>query len=84
MTPEQFAAIMVAFAAVLGGVARCIAELRAYHKAVNSKMDALLELTATSSYAEGKLGAADSDVGKSPTENQGNPPPSARWRRGHN
>ena len=80
MTPEQFAAIMVAFAAA----SLLLAELRAYHKAVNSKMDALLELTATSSYAEGKLGAADSDVGKSPTENQGNPPPSGRWRRGHN
>ena len=55
MTPEQFAAVLVALAAVLGGIARCIAEVRAYHRAVNSKMDALLELTATSSRAEGRL-----------------------------
>jgi hypothetical protein len=55
LSPEQFAAILLALAAVFGAVARCIAELRSYHSAVNSKMDALLELTATASLAEGKL-----------------------------
>ena len=55
MTIEQFIAIMCALAALLGGVARCIAELRAYHRAVNSKMDQLLALTASSSRAAGRL-----------------------------
>lgn len=54
MTPEQFVAILTAFAAVLGAVAVCIGEVRRYHTAVNSKMDALLSLTAAASKAEGK------------------------------
>lgn len=55
MSPEQFAGILLALAAVFGAVARCIHEVREYHKAVNSKMDALLQLTAVSSRAEGAL-----------------------------
>ena len=84
MTPEQFAGVLLAFATLLGAIARCIAEVRAYHRAVNSKMDALLALTAKSSRAEGRLEAKEE------------PPPtgggseglygkwSARTRRGHN
>ena len=53
MEPEQFAAILTALAAVLGAVAVCIKEVREYHRAVNSKMDVLLALTATASRAEG-------------------------------
>ena len=84
MTPEQFGAILLALAAVLGAVARCIAELRAYHRAVNSKMDELLALTAISARAEGRLetskglpqdsGGPDDELGKW----------SAAKHRGHN
>lgn len=84
MSPEQFGTILLALAAVLGAVAKCIAELRAYHHAVNSKMDRLLELTATSSLAEGKLLGPDEQVGNFPTKDAGDSPPSSRWRRGHN
>ena len=84
MTPEQFAAVLVAFAAVLGGVARCIAEVRAYHRAVNSKMDALLTLTAKSSLAEGRLEAQQEapPTGEASEGLYGKW--SARTRRGHN
>ncbi len=55
MTPEQFVSILAALAVLLGAVARCIAEVRKYHAAVNSKMDQLLALTARSAHAAGRL-----------------------------
>ena len=67
MSPEQFVAILFGIAAILGGIARTIAEVRAYHKAVNSKMDALLQLTETSAFARGRLRRSSTDVGKTPT-----------------
>jgi len=63
----QLAAILTAIAAVLLAVAQCIREVRAYHHAVNSRMDELLALTKKSSLAEGRLEAASDRVGKSPT-----------------
>jgi len=71
LSPEQFVAILGGLAVLLAAVARCIAELRAYHAAVNSKMDALLELTATSSRAEGKLEGQSEPVGNFPTDKSG-------------
>jgi len=71
LSPEQFVAILGGLAVLLAAVARCIAELRAYHAAVNSKMDALLELTATSSRAEGKLEGRAEPVGNFPTDELG-------------
>lgn len=58
MTPEQFVAVLSAFAAVLGGLGLVLRELREYHRAVNSKMDALLRLTEISARAEGVLSEA--------------------------
>lgn len=55
MTPEQFVAILSAFGAVLAGLGLVLRELREYHHAVNSKMDALLHLTEISARAEGVL-----------------------------
>jgi len=80
----QLAAVLTGLAAVLVGLAQVIRELRAYHRAVNSRMDELLELTRTSSRAEGKLAGPDEPSGISPQGLMGNPPPSSRWRRGHN
>jgi hypothetical protein len=80
----QLAAVLTGLAAVLVGLAQVIRELRSYHRAVNSRMDELLELTKTSSRAEGRLERPASNVGKSPTELIGDSPPSTRVRRGHN
>lgn len=67
MTVEQFVAVLGGFAVVLGGLAKVISELREYHRAVNSKMDQLLQLTAVSSHASGVLeGIADSSRSASP------------------
>jgi Na+/H+-dicarboxylate symporter len=57
LTVEQFVAILAAMAVLLGAVARCIAEVRYYHSAVNSKMDRLLAVTSRSSRARGRLDA---------------------------
>lgn len=54
MTAEQFTAVLVAFASVLAGIAVIVRELRAYHLAVNSKMDLLLTLTEASALAKGR------------------------------
>ena len=74
MSPEQFAAILFGIAAILGGIARTIAELRAYHRAVNSKMDELLAITESSAFARGRLRRARSNVGKFPTAQSGEVP----------
>jgi hypothetical protein len=55
VTIEQFVAILGALTVLLVAVARVLAEVREYHRAVNGKMDTLLALTAKSSLAEGKL-----------------------------
>jgi len=82
MSPEQFAAVLVALAAVLGAVAKCIAEVRAYHAAVNSKMDALLALTAKSSRAEGKLeGQTETPAGDGPGRGETPDWPNPGWSR---
>jgi hypothetical protein len=80
MSPEQFVAILFALAAVFGAVAKCIAEVRQYHSAVNSKMDALLTLTAASSRAEGVL--AEREAQEQPPGLPGgrSPLPSENWR----
>jgi len=69
----QLAAVLLGLAAVLGAIAQCIREVRSYHHAVNSRMDELLELTAKSSLAEGKL-TRRKRVGKLPTTSEGLPP----------
>jgi hypothetical protein len=62
MSTEQFVAILTAIATVLGAVTRVIVELRVYHRAVNSKMDTLLTLTAKSSHAAGVLEGSTAPV----------------------
>jgi hypothetical protein len=84
MSPEQFTALLIAIAAVFGAVAKCIAELRAYHAAVNSKMDELLVLTARSSRAEGLLAGRSGELEEPAPVVAPNVPWSARVRRGHN
>jgi len=80
----QTAAVLTGFAAVLAALAQVIRELRSYHRAVNSRVDELLELTRSSSLAEGRLRGPIDQVGKSPTELIGDSPPSTRAHRGHN
>jgi len=80
----ELAAVLTALAAVFVGVAQCIREVRAYHHAVNSRMDQLLALTRISAMAAGRLEANEANVGNFPTTNQENTLPSQRVRRGHN
>jgi hypothetical protein len=81
---EQFVAILAALAALFGAVAKCISEVRQYHRAVNSKMDALLELTAVSSHASGVLEGQQESVTHAGLPHSDYDPPSSHWRRGHN
>ena len=74
MSIEQFSSLMIALAAVFAAVAKCIAELRAYHAAVNSKMDQLLELTASSSRAAGRLEQSRATAKRVPSERAGKLP----------
>jgi len=80
----QLATVLTAFASVLVALGVLIREVRQYHHVVNSRMDELLELTAKSSLAEGKLAGPDVESGISPQGLIGDSPPSTRWRRGHN
>jgi uncharacterized membrane protein len=70
MTTDQFVAILVALTGLVGAMAglwRAVANnadnLERYHVLVNSRLDALLELTASSSFAKG---AASLDAPKEP------------------
>jgi hypothetical protein len=53
VTPEQFTAILVAMAGLITAVATLAGAVHGYHKQVNSRMDELLRLTASSSHAAG-------------------------------
>lgn len=53
MTPEEFTAILVAMAGLITAVATLAATVHGYHKQVNSRMDELLRLTASSAHARG-------------------------------
>jgi hypothetical protein len=53
VSPEQFTAILGGITALLGAIGALVITISRYHQAVNHKMDALLELTASSSHAEG-------------------------------
>jgi hypothetical protein len=53
MTPEEFAGILVALGGVIAALATLWNAVRGYHREVNAKMDALLALTASASFAEG-------------------------------
>jgi len=55
VTVEQFVAILAAITALIGVLGGIWVQLRQTHKLVNSRLSALLELTATSSRAEGVL-----------------------------
>ncbi len=61
MSPEQLATLIAAFAAavvaILAAVGKLWLDLHQYGRAVNGRMDELLELTRVSSEARGKLGA---------------------------
>lgn len=57
MSVEQFVAILGALAALATATAALVLQVREYHKAVNSKMDQVLELTRAAAYAEGELEA---------------------------
>ena len=53
MSVEQFVSIMTALTALIGAVGVVIIQTRATHVAVNSRMTELLDLTRSSSHAEG-------------------------------
>ncbi len=53
MTTDQFVAIMVAAGGLITAVAALAQAVSGYHREVNKKMDALLALTASASFAEG-------------------------------
>jgi len=53
MTTDQFIAVLGGFAALIGAVAGLWSAVHGYHKEVNGRLDALLNLTASSSYARG-------------------------------
>lgn len=53
MTPEQFTALISAIAVLIAAVTGLLVAVSRWHAQVNSRMDQLLELTRTSSRAEG-------------------------------
>lgn len=55
MSPEQWLALAVAMASVLASFVGILSEVRKTHQLVNSRMDELLRITRTSSFAQGKL-----------------------------
>jgi hypothetical protein len=55
MTVEQFVSVILALAALLGGLARVWVEVRRTHKAVNSRLDELVKITRDAAYARGQL-----------------------------
>ena len=67
MTPEQLVAVLGAITALVVAFGAIFRELRSLKTHVNSRMDQLIDLTATSSKAEGVLQERES-VGHSPTE----------------
>jgi len=54
MSWEQFAMVMTAFAAVLGGVAGLLVQVRETHKLVNSRMTQMLVLVEKAAGAAGE------------------------------
>lgn len=70
MSPEQYVSIMVACTGLVVAVAALWRSVTAYRHEVNSRLDQLIELTATSSHAAGVLegtAAAESPTPFSPT-----------------
>jgi hypothetical protein len=59
VNPDQWIALAGALCTVLIAVARLIHEVRKTHDLVNSRMTELLELTRSSSRAQGKLEGPD-------------------------
>lgn len=59
MTPEQAVAIMSAVVALIGALIGLYVQIAKLHTQVNGRLSDLLELTATSSLAEGKLAGPD-------------------------
>lgn len=55
MTPEQYAALLTAIAAVIGALGTLIWQVRRTHELVNSRMTELLRITKKSALAEGAL-----------------------------
>jgi hypothetical protein len=53
VTVDQATALLVALTGLIGAIVALAVQVRAYHHAVNSRMDELLELTRASSHAAG-------------------------------
>lgn len=63
MSPEQYVSIMVACTGLIVAVAALWRSVAAYRHEVNSRLDQLIDLTATSSHAAGVLeGAASAEL----------------------
>jgi hypothetical protein len=54
MTVSEFTAIIVALTGLVAAVGALAGAVHGYHKQVNSRMDELLRLTASSSHAAGR------------------------------
>jgi hypothetical protein len=67
MNAEQYVSVMVAVTGLLVSVAGLWRSVTAYRHEVNSRLDQLIQLTATSSHAAGVLeGAASADSPDAP------------------
>jgi len=69
MTPEQLVAILGAITALVVAVGAVFREIHQLKVHINSRMDQLIDLTATSSRAEGML-AEQRRVGDIPTKDK--------------
>jgi putative effector of murein hydrolase len=53
VTVDQATALLIALTGLIGAIVGLAVQVRAYHHAVNSRMDELLNLTRASSHAAG-------------------------------